>query len=429
MTIRHRSVLRTVAAVAAGLVALAACGGPAPDRGGDGAVSGEISLLTPIFEGADGAAVLEEQLAAFKQQYPDVTVKPDYTSYGKLNEKLTTSIASGQPYDVMLMGAGWIPPFASKGVLADLGQDPASLGSRFFERAVDAGVHEGKVYALPIMMDTRIGIYRKDLFAQAGITEPPKNFAEMREYGKRLTQRAPDGTLQVAGLDVLGIDPRQAFLTMLWAAGGELFAPDGSPAFNSPAGVNALQTMTDVIQVDRSEDVGWTVPNSPTGNVMAQGRTAMMVGHHHFWTQIQEEAPDMIAQDKLGFFVIQDERPAMFQGGTLATVAAQSKHPAAAKALAGFLASDGPALAANQQRGNIPALKSLESSEFVQQNKAIQFAMQNFDAAHSEGGVPQWLDIRDKFKPAIESAMLGQKSPQQALDDLAAEATAALAGR
>jgi multiple sugar transport system substrate-binding protein len=65
----------------------------------------------------------------------------------------------------------------------------------------------------------------------------------------------------------------------------------------------------------------------------------------------------------------------------------------------------------------------------VQQNKAIQFAMQNFDSAHSEGGVPQWLEIRDKIKPAVESAVLGQKTPQQALDDLAAEATAALAGR
>jgi multiple sugar transport system substrate-binding protein len=427
MTIRHRSVLRIVAAAAAGLVALAACGGPAPG-GGDGAVSGEISLLTPIFEEADGHAVLEQQLAVFKQQYPDVTVRPDYTSYSKLNEKLTTSIASGQPYDVMLMGAGWIPPFAEKGVLADLQKDPAQLASQYYEGALAPGMHEGKVYGLPIMMDTRIGIYRKDLFAQAGITEPPKNFGQLREYGKRLTQRNPDGTLAVAGLDVLGIDPRQEFLTLLWAAGGELFAPDGSPAFNSPAGVEALQTMTDVIQVDRSEDIGWAEPNSKTGNVMAQGRVAMMIGHHNFWTAIQKENPDMIARDQLGFFVIQEERPAVFQGGTLATVAAQSKLPAAAKALAEFLASEGPALAANQQRGNIPALKSLESSDFVQQNKAIQFAMQHFDSVHSEGGVPQWLDIRDKFKPAIESAMLGQKSPQQALDDLAAEASAALSG-
>jgi multiple sugar transport system substrate-binding protein len=426
MTIRHRSVLRAVAAAAAGLVALAACGGPAPGGGtGDGTVSGEITLLTPIFEGADGAAVLEEQIAAFQQQYPGVTVKPDYTDYGTLNEKLTASIAGGQPYDVMLMGIGWVPPFAAKGVLADLGKDPAELASRYYERTVEAGVHDGKVYALPIMLDTRIGIYRKDFFAEAGITEPPKSFAEMREYGRMLTQRAPDGTLTRAGLDVLGIDPRQAYETLLWAAGGELFTPDGKPAFNSPEGVAALQMMTDVIRVDRSEDIGFTMPNSPTGNVMAQGRAAMMVGHHHFWTEIEKAAPELIAEDKLGFFVITDQRPAVFQGGTLATVAAQSRNPAAAKAFAEFLASEGPSLAANEQRGNIPALKSLESSEFVQKNKAIQFAMANLDHAYSEGGVPAWLEIRGKFKGAVESALLGEKSPQQALDDLAAEATAA----
>jgi multiple sugar transport system substrate-binding protein len=425
MTIRHRSALRAVAAVAAGLVALAACGGPAPGGGGDGAVSGEISLLTPIFQGADGAAVLEQQIAAFRQRYPDVTVKPDFTDYNNLNEKLTASIAGGQPYDVMLMGIGWVPPFAAKGVLADLGKDPAQLASQYYEPVVEAGVYEGKVYALPVMLDTRIGIYRKDLFAEAGITEPPKTFAEMREYGRRLTQRAPDGTLLRAGLDVLSIDPRQAFETLLWANGGELFTPDGKPAFNSPQGVEALQFMVDVIQTDRSEDIGFTQPQSPTGNVMAQGRAAMMVGHHNFWSEIERMAPDLIAQDKIGFFVITNERPAVFQGGTLATVAAQSRNSAAAKAFAEFLASEGPMLAANEQRGNIPALRSLESSEFVQGNKAIQFAMANLDNAYSEGGVPGWLEIRNGFKAPIESALLGQKTPQQALDEFAAEATAA----
>jgi multiple sugar transport system substrate-binding protein len=428
MTVRHRSVLRIVAAAAAGLMALAACGGPAPggpDTGGE--VSGEISLLTPIFEGVAGAAVLEEQLAAFRERYPNVTVKPDYTSYSKLNEKLTTSIASGQPYDVMLMGVGWVPPFAAKGVLADLGKDPAELATRFYEPSVQAGVYDGKVYALPIMLDTRFGIYRKDFFAEAGLTEPPKNFDEMREYGRLLTQRNPDGTLQRAGMDVLSLDIRQTFETMLWANGGELFTPDGQVAFNSPQGVEALQTMVDIIQVDRSEDIGFTQNKAATGVALVQGRAAMMIGHHNYWTEMELTAPELIAQDKVGFFMIANERPAMFQGGTLATVAAQSRQPAAAKALAEFLASEGPALAANEQRGNIPALKSLESSEFVQKNKAIQFAMQNLDDAHSEGGDPGWLDIRGLFKAPIESAMLGEKTAQQALDELAAQASAALA--
>jgi len=427
MTVRHRSVLRIVAAAAAGLMTLAACGGPAPDGGGDGGMSGEISLLTPIFEGVSGKAVLEEQLALFKERYPDITVKPDYTSYSKLNEKLTTSIASGQPYDVMLMGVGWVPPFAAKGVLADLQLDPAELKTRFYGPAVDAGIYQGKVYALPIMLDTRIGLYRKDFFAEAGLTEPPKSFAEMREYGRLLTKRAPNGELQRAGMDILSLDLRQSFETFLWANGGELFTPDGQVAFNSPQGVEALQTMVDIIRVDRSEDIGFTQNKAATGIALLQGRAAMMIGHHNYWTEMELTAPELIEQDKVGFFVITNERPAVFQGGTLATVAAQSKHPEAAKALVEFLTSEGPALAANEQRGNIPALKSLESSEFVQQNGAIQFAMQNLEHAHSEGGTPQWLEIRGKFKAAVESALLGEKTAQQALDELAAEAEAALA--
>jgi multiple sugar transport system substrate-binding protein len=428
MSIRHRSVLRIVAVAAAGVLALAACGGPAPDRGGDdGEVSGEISLLTPIFEGVDGAAVLDQQLAAFRERYPNVTVKPDYTSYDKLNEKLTTSIASGQPYDVMLVGIGWVPPFAAKGVLAELDHDPAQLATRFYEPAVQAGVHEGKVYALPIMLDTRFGLYRKDIFAEAGLTEPPKNFAELREYGRILTQRDASGALVRAGVDILSLDIRQTFATMLWANGGELFTPDGQVAFNSPQGVEALQTMVDIIRTDRSEDIGFTGNKAATGIALLQGRAAMMIGHHNYWREMELTAPDLIAEDKVGFFMIANERPAMFQGGTLATVAAQSRNPAAAKALVEFLTSEGPALAANEQRGNIPALRSMESSEFVQRNKAIQFAMQNLDNAHSEGGGSGWLDVRGLFKPAVESALLGEKTAQQALDDLAAEASAALA--
>src|SRR3712207_3561872 len=90
------AVLTTTAAVTVG------CGGPAPG-GGDREAGATLRLLTPIFEGADGQKVLEAQLKTFKEKNPKVDVQVDYTSYSKLNEKITTSLASGQPNDVMLM--------------------------------------------------------------------------------------------------------------------------------------------------------------------------------------------------------------------------------------------------------------------------------------------------------------------------------------
>ncbi|NLU79216.1 ABC transporter substrate-binding protein [Micromonospora sp. HNM0581] len=401
-----------------------ACGGSAP--GNDDETSGTIRLLTPIFEGTDGKTVLEKQLGDFKEKYPDITVEVDYTSYGKLNEKLTTSIAGGRPYDVMLMGVGWIPPFAEKGALAELDESRQELTQRYNERVVEPGIYQDKVYGLPIMLDTRFGLYRKDIFAEAGIAAPPSNFAELREIGRKLTVRDGSGKLTRAGVDILSNDLRQTFLPLMWANGGDLWAADGQPAFNSPEAVGALQLMTDIIRTDKSEDFGFTQPGA-TGLPLAQGRAAMMVGHNNHLLAIEEQAPELIKEDKIGFFMITNERPAMFQGGTLATVSAKSQRPTAAKALVGFLTDEQASLAANEQRGNVPALNSLADSEYVQSNKAAQFAMANLDAAYSEGGVPAWLEIRGDFKAAIESALLGQKTPQQALDELVVKAQAAIA--
>lgn len=426
-----RSVVTAPLAAAVGLSLLAACGGPAPSQsGGDtGEPSGEIRMVTPIFEGTDGAKVLEGLLADFKKEYPKVTVRPDYTTYSKLNEKLTTSVAGGRPYDVMLMGVGWIPPFASKGVLADLGEDKAALTSQYNQRVVDPGVYDGKVYALPIMLDTRFGYYRKDFFEAAGLdpNKPPKNLTEVRDYAKKLTVRDGSGKLTRAGVDILGIDLRQGYETLMWANGGELFTPDGKPAFNQPKAVAALQWMADVIRTDKSEDFGFTEPGAATGVPIVQGRAAMMLGHNNTWQEFETNAPDLIKNDKIGFFTITGERPAMFQGGTIGTVSAKSQNQAAAKALVKFLAGEKSSLAASEQRGNVPALTSLQSSDYVKSNKAVQFAMQNLDHAYSEGGIPQWLEVRGDFKSTIESVLLGKKTAQQALDELAKQAEEAVA--
>ncbi|MBM7786426.1 ABC transporter substrate-binding protein [Tenggerimyces flavus] len=405
------------------------CGGAAPAPADQSEEGGTIRLVTPIFEGTDGKKVLDGLLAEFKKKQPKFTVQVDYTTYAKLNEKLATSVASGRPYDVMMMGVGWIPPFASRGVLADLEADPKELAKTYAERVVTAGVYDGKVYALPVMLDTRFGVYRKDLFAEAGLTKPPSNFDELREYAKKLTTRDAKGKLTRAGVDILSNDTRQTYETLMWAAGGALFDDAGTkPTFNSPEAVKALQLMTDLVRTDKSIDVGFSSPDAATAPII-NGRAAMAVAHNNLWLQIQEQAPDLIKQDKIGTFVIRDAQPAMFQGGTIVTMSAKTQYKAAARDLVDFLAGPDSSLAASQQRGNVPAVNSLQSSEYVQGNAFVQFAMSNLDKSYSEGGVPGWLEIRGDFKGAIESALLGQKTPQEALDELANKATSAMQRR
>lgn len=110
MELNRRSVLAAIGAGTA-TAALAGCGGGASSAGSaDGPAEGEITLLTPIYEGANGKTLLEQKiLGGFRKKYPDVKVNVDYTTYAQLNEKITTGLAGGLLPDVLMMGVGWIP--------------------------------------------------------------------------------------------------------------------------------------------------------------------------------------------------------------------------------------------------------------------------------------------------------------------------------
>jgi len=416
---RRYTALGTAAVLA---LALSACSAEDGSAGADSdAVSGDITLLTPIYEGAAGQRLLEDELLPqFYEQYPDVTVTVDYTNFARLNEKLTTGVVSGLVPDVMMMGVGWVEAFADKGVLANLsesGISVADLEKSTTPEIVQAGVWEGDVYGVPIMLDARFGVARMDLLREAGYDAPPSTWAELVEMAEALTVRSENGALERAGFDVLSLDARQMYETMLFSSGGSLFNDDNTaPAFNSDEGVEALESVVDLIHTSKVEDTGYS-STKETVNPLINGRAAMGIAHNNLWTQTLEAAPELLPE--LEPFLIPGDAPGMFVGGTLATMSKGSEHPEAAQALLEFLASPGPALAANEQRGNIPALTELLDSEYAQGNRLVQFSMENLDVAKREGGPSEWLGLRGEIAPAIESALLAQKTPKQALDDLA----------
>ncbi|MGV8896077.1 MAG: ABC transporter substrate-binding protein [Rhodoglobus sp.] len=416
---RRTASLAMVATLGLGLVACSAGGSDTPLDPDE--VSGEISLLTPIFEGSPGQDLLEDELLPkFYEEYPNVKVNVDYTTYGNLNEKLTTAVVSGLVPDVMLMGVGWVEGFASKNVLADLGElglSESSLKEKYTDSIVDAGTWDGKVYAVPIMLDTRFGVARMDILKEAGYDSPPSSWEELIEIAEATTIRAANGKLERAGFDMLSLDARQAFEVMLFSAGGDIFNDDNTePTFNGPEGVAALGLMSDMVNKYKVEDIGFTSTDDIV-NPLINGRAAMGIAHNNLWSQTLAADPTMI--DNLEPFIIQGDAPGMFFGGTLATVAKNSKSPQAARALLEFLSSPEAALAANEQRGNVPALTELLDSDYVQSNRFVQFAMENLDVAKREGGPAKWLEVRGDVAPAVQAALLGQSTPEKALDDLA----------
>ncbi|MFE7793662.1 ABC transporter substrate-binding protein [Streptomyces sp. NPDC057460] len=419
MELNRRSLLAAIGAGAAA-AALGGCGtGTSTADSADGPAEGEITLLTPIYEGADGKTLLEQEiLGGFRKKHPKVKVNVDYTTYAQLNEKITTGLAGGLLPDVLMMGVGWIPPFAAKKAIAELPEKLASAHD-YEKRVLEPSRYDGRLYALPVVLDTRIVVYRKDHFATAGIRKTPANWAELRAVAKQLTK---DGRL---GFDPFSIDLRQCWETFLFANGGRLFSADGKKVlFNNARGVEALQFFKDLVK-DGSSDYAKKTDLGAPSNIQT-GKASMMMSTSALWNQLKDTNPELIEGDKVGAFILANRKPAMLQGGTLVSQSASSKHPAAARALVEHLATPESILGAAKQRGSVPGLKDLNDTTYVKENKFVDLSLQSMGDACSEGGTAAWMEIREKIKPTLEPAIVGGQSAKDAIAELGRLAEAAI---
>ncbi|MET7311123.1 ABC transporter substrate-binding protein [Streptomyces sp. NPDC005134] len=419
MELNRRSLLAAIGAGAAA-AALGGCGtGTSTAGSADGPAEGEITLLTPIYEGADGKTLLEQEiLGGFRKKHPKVKVNVDYTTYAQLNEKITTGLAGGLLPDVLMMGVGWIPPFAAKKAIAELPEKLASAHD-YEKRVLEPSRYDGRLYALPVVLDTRIVVYRKDHFAAAGIKNTPANWAELRAVARQLTK---DGQL---GFDPFSIDLRQCWETFLFANGGRLFSADGKKVlFNNARGVEALQFFKDLVK-DGSSDYAKKTDLGAPSNIQT-GKASMMMSTSALWNQLKDTNPELIEGDKVGAFILVNRKPAMLQGGTLVSQSASSKHPAAARALVEHLATPESILGAAKQRGSVPGLKDLNDTTYVKENKFVDLSLQSMGDACSEGGTAAWMEIREKIKPTLEPAIVGGQSAKDAIAELGRLAEAAI---
>ncbi|WSA74894.1 ABC transporter substrate-binding protein [Streptomyces sp. NBC_01799] len=419
MELNRRSLLAAIGAGAAA-TALGGCGtGTSTADSADGPAEGEITLLTPIYEGPDGKTLLEQEiLGGFRKKHPKVKVNVDYTTYAQLNEKITTGLAGGLLPDVLMMGVGWIPPFAAKKAIAELPEKLASAHD-YEKRVLEPSRYDGRLYALPVVLDTRIVVYRKDHFDAAGIRKTPANWAELRAVAKQLTK---DGRL---GFDPFSIDLRQCWETFLFANGGRLFSADGKKVlFNNARGVEALQFFKDLVK-DGSSDYAKKTDLGAPSNIQT-GKASMMMSTSALWNQLKDTNPELIEGDKVGAFILANRKPAMLQGGTLVSQSASSKHPAAARALVEHLATPESILGAAKQRGSVPGLKDLNDTTYVKENKFVDLSLQSMGDACSEGGTAAWMEIREKIKPTLEPAIVGGQSAKDAIAELGRLAEAAI---
>ncbi|MGC0273738.1 extracellular solute-binding protein [Pseudactinotalea sp. Z1739] len=430
MTLRRRDFITASGLGLTGAVLLTACGngngGSAGGanggngNGGGGGGSEQLSILTPEFAGTSGEAAFEGDILA---AFGDHTFSVDYTDWGRLNESLSAAVAGGVVADLIMVGAGWVEPFAERGVLGEL---PESLldGKGLDENLVGIGRHDGTLFGIPYFVDGRVLTYHRDMFDAAGIDEDnlPSSLEDFREMLKEVV---PDGGVAI---DLFSQNLRQVWAHLIGAYGGDMFNEDGTQvAFTDGTGVAALQYMLDLVEDGTASFDVQAAEGQP--RPWQQERAAIDMMNSSSWPTLVQETPGLVTEESMGMMLLPSSGggdPVMFQGGTLLTISARTQNEELVQELVNHMMEPEHLLTAVEEVGKVPSREDLDESVLAE-NRLLTYTTDNFQYATAfEGGSPAWMEVRGAVAGEIEAAIVGQKTAAEAVDALAAVAEDAI---
>jgi ABC-type glycerol-3-phosphate transport system substrate-binding protein len=241
--------------------------------------------------GSDGL-VMNDMLAQFVQDHPEVSVTSEIIPWDTLYAKLQAAFVAGNPPDLMLMHASEVPQFANFGVLMDVGGWYTSGGGWIPDDDMGSitrtGMdYEGVTYGIPLDNHGRGLWINVEMFEAAGLDPDPSNAPTTYEGWVELLQQL---TLDANGNNAASPDfdadnvvqwgyavgewPRVNFLSVLAQHGGSLVSEDGTTVtVNSPAGIEALQQTVDLVY---EYNVSPPPAGFDTWNAFAAGQVAVL---------------------------------------------------------------------------------------------------------------------------------------------------------
>jgi multiple sugar transport system substrate-binding protein len=162
-----RHLVSALAATAAALALLTACGG---GSSGDQAAGGKTTVKLALWNYAT-TPEFKALIDGFEKANPDIHVEPVDILSDDYNEKLTTMLAGGDSTDILTMkNVIGYAQYANRGQLLPLTDEAGKLDPAK-QSGLDAYKIEDKYFALPYRQDFWVLYYNKSLLKAAGVPE------------------------------------------------------------------------------------------------------------------------------------------------------------------------------------------------------------------------------------------------------------------
>lgn len=359
----------------------------------------------------------QEVIAAFEAENPNIKVNLFIFKWEEGQQRIQEMIDQGNPPTLARVATRWIPQYVAAGLLEPVDEYISSdFRSQFFPLLIDEGSqYEGRTFGLPITVSSRAFYYNKELFEEAGITEPPTNWDELKEDAEAIHALGPD----TYGFGIQGkdIETSTYFYYFLWGNGGDILTSDGTrPAFNGAEGLEAATFLTDMI------NEGLTQPNPTTSSradletMFVEGNLGMVVTGPWLARRLDNDYPDL----EYGLATIPYQTtPTTLAAQDTLILFKQAQNKDAAWKFIEFLYADEYRLDYALTEGVLPEKVAVAEDAQIKENPSFAFFMEKLPTGRFEPLNVKSADIATVMTEYLQAAYLGEMTPQEALAEAA----------
>ena len=375
--------------------------------------------------GGDQVAQLEAQLEAYNASQDKIHIT--YAVQDGMEQKLLTAIASNEVPDVVLWDRFNTSVYAPKGAFTQLddlvANDDSIDMSDFYEPAVDELTYDGKLYGIPLTVDTRILFYNKDMFEEAGVDpESITDWDSLREAAIKLTIRE-NGKLVQAGFS---LKDTGLFNNWIVQAGGRMINNDTTPPttdFNTQAGLDVLAYWDQLQNVDKVYDLGFE--DGYGGDGFKAGKVAITFNGP--WTLESYREAD------INFGVIgqpagpSGNQSAMMGGFGLIIPNKAKNTEAAWEFIKWWTTQPENGVEFAKISGNLPASKEAAKDPYFVEDEILQVFTAAMDYAGIRSKVPGYSDVEGlALIPQLQKFVAGEITAEKALSEAQTQGDAIL---
>ncbi len=251
--------------------------------------SAQTTTLTVLnfFSTSTQKDAFAKMVSGFEQGHPNIKIESQTVPFSSLTQRVLQASATGNAPAIATIDGPDVAQLASAGVLYDMSSDISAWGQwgDYYPGPKTEVTFNGGIYGVPIGTVNLAIFYNKQMFQAAGITDLPTTWAELSADAKKLT----DSSKGVYGLAFSAANSEEGtwqWLPFLWSNGGSLEKLDAQPS------VQALTYWADLVKSGSTSSgvLNWT--QSDVTNQLVQGKAAMVVMGPWAIPQIKQDMGD-----------------------------------------------------------------------------------------------------------------------------------------